>query len=947
MGGRLKPASSMPDDAGAAPVPPVGELAAIPALASSLLARPASKRALDESSGLLFAKGTASTSRWRSYDHKDVFEPAQRAVAPPSDADLAGAWLKYDGAVAPAATVSEEELPTSWYKYETKPLASLLETTGRPRSKAPIYLAETAPPALDQPAQPETPPAAKALDAAEPQAHPQPSEPVAVAETPAVPAEPPAPEMVRALEPVPASEAEPASAPAAEAIEAAPEAPPPAPPSAPEAFPASSAEPPDEAEIRTAELPAPSLDPVDAPQALEPSDDLPTQAPPPPMMEAEPAPVTPMEEPPVLVAHAELAPVTPVPSEALARSEAPGEPIPAESPSTEAVGALSPEADLPPPTIDAPAVEALAPPAPSEELPRSEEPIQPVEPIPAEPPSVMIPKFVGELRNLNHTSFIKLVARVSLKFASEFQGRDTSLEAEDVLNPEADLPAATIDPPAVEALETAPPPSWRSEPEIPSSAQVLTAGWTDAPDTQSAEPATPPVAPSAEVVAAQAEPAPTHGDASIEPEVLAPAIAEHPPQEPALELGVETEAAAPAPEATAEAAPSLDPSDERELSQMAVSAIKSRGPANKAMLAQLAELLERALSAKRSARDAEPPLASEPEASASPSRETERSADAVASEPWLPSQPETASLELPTPPEATEPAAPEILLPAVPAAEAAIPREDTVEAELAPALPLEAEPESDAALPPESASSRAHDAPPSVPAEVLSEKPDLIDKAVPEAPSAEDPIPIAAGAVESATERVKEPEPEHAASIEAAPVLENLGAAPAAEGFAEEPVDVAAASIEDEKSPQEALADDLAGMIHEVLSTRKFATTALKPTRYSSVAPSAQASEEPEPAELEDAGEVAAEELPHPATIRPRLSRMERAVAFACAGMMIVVGYFAISLWRNDSVSAQAPVVLAAPASKVSGASARGVSRDFGAAASAQRSNSSSLELGQ
>jgi hypothetical protein len=289
----------------------------------------------------------------------------------------------------------------------------------------------------------------------------------------------------------------------------------------------------------------------------------------------------------------------------------------------------------------------------------------------------------------------------------------------------------------------------------------------------------------------------------------------------------------------------------------------------------------------------------------------------------------------------------------------------------------------------------------------LSEKPDPIEQAVPGAPSAEDPIPIAAGAVESAIERVKEPEPEHAASIEAAPALENLGAAPAAEGFAEEPVDVAAASIEaapvlenlgaapaadgfveepvdvavasieaapvlenlgaapvaegfaeepvdvavasieDEKSPQEALADDLAGMIHEVLSTRKFATTALKPTRYSSVAPSAQAAEEAEPAELEDAGEVAAEELPHPATIRPRLSRMERAVAFACAGMMIVVGYFAISLWRNDGVSAQAPVVLAAPSSKASGATARGVSRDLGATANAQRSNSSGLELGQ
>jgi len=38
----------------------------------------------------------------------------------------------------------------------------------------------------------------------------------------------------------------------------------------------------------------------------------------------------------------------------------------------------------------------------------------------------MIPKFASELRNLNHTRFNELVARLSLKFACEFQGRDTS-----------------------------------------------------------------------------------------------------------------------------------------------------------------------------------------------------------------------------------------------------------------------------------------------------------------------------------------------------------------------------------------------------------------------------------------------------------------------------------------------------------------------------------------
>src|SRR5262245_23776140 len=43
----------------------------------------------------------------------------------------------------------------------------------------------------------------------------------------------------------------------------------------------------------------------------------------------------------------------------------------------------------------------------------------------ASKPSVMIPKFVSELRNLNHTRFSDLVSRSTLKFVDEFQGRDT------------------------------------------------------------------------------------------------------------------------------------------------------------------------------------------------------------------------------------------------------------------------------------------------------------------------------------------------------------------------------------------------------------------------------------------------------------------------------------------------------------------------------------------
>jgi hypothetical protein len=42
---------------------------------------------------------------------------------------------------------------------------------------------------------------------------------------------------------------------------------------------------------------------------------------------------------------------------------------------------------------------------------------------------IQIPKFAGELRNLKRTRFNKLAARLSLKFASEFQERDTRMRA--------------------------------------------------------------------------------------------------------------------------------------------------------------------------------------------------------------------------------------------------------------------------------------------------------------------------------------------------------------------------------------------------------------------------------------------------------------------------------------------------------------------------------------
>jgi hypothetical protein len=138
------------------------------------------------------------------------------------------------------------------------------------------------------------------------------------------------------------------------------------------------------------------------------------------------------------------------------------------------------------------------------------------------------------------------------------------------------------------------------------------------------------------------------------------------------------------------------------------------------------------------------------------------------------------------------------------------------------------------------------------------------------------------------------------------------------------------ALIDKDKAARDALASNLADVIHNVLSTTQFATRAMKADRYASVQ-AIQATPEPEPEELGDADEIAADALPHPVAIRSRLGRMERALALLSLGMMILVGYFALSLWRDDGVvAAQAPVT--APA--VSSSPDRGsVARGLGAAA--------------
>jgi hypothetical protein len=170
--------------------------------------------------------------------------------------------------------------------------------------------------------------------------------------------------------------------------------------------------------------------------------------------------------------------------------------------------------------------------------------------------------------------------------------------------------------------------------------------------------------------------------------------------------------------------------------------------------------------------------------------------------------------------------------------------------------------------------------------------------------------------------------------IEAAPIEATLDTEAPQDNAVSQPDSRKVAAPEDridrEKSARDALASDLADMIHSVLSTTQFATKAMKPDRYSSV----RSIDEPEPTDTGEGGEIAADALPHPVAIRARLGRMERALAFASVGMIIVVGYFVFSLWRDEGViPAQGPGIAAAPSSRDWGERARDVSRGLGAAA--------------
>ncbi|HKF70452.1 MAG TPA: hypothetical protein VKB68_01780 [Stellaceae bacterium] len=1092
MPGHLRRRTLVPDSASAVQAAPAAEFDAIPSLSADLLARhhvvaPAA------GGGLLCAKGSAAVSRWRSYDHKEVFEPAQAAFAPPSDADEMGSWLKYEGpAAAPAdraKAVVDEEHPTAWFKYETKPAASLLGSLEKHQSKPQIELAESAPSAA--PTIPE--PIALVVAAPEPlEAEPKPAtpEPTVVVAAPSIPAEatPLAAAAIANAEPRSAD----SSSVATEEIAVAASEPPPAP------------------EIVETNLAAP--DPADEP--IEP--------PPEPSGATEALPVALSEvstEPPLAIENS--AEQGPGPAFAAVAEAAPiemGEPPLCETTTEpEAIESAQPALDVRDDTV-------VAAPA-NTDIP----PIEPHEPTAQTTEPAISAPDPGK-------------TAILARFAEMLE---QALTTEDPATPAPTLSAAPADPPSP---PTPPAETLASDTAVAASTDVGVelgiAGTNDGPivDGTAAEaPAaalspTPPVGVSAEITAATAglgEPDASRpgDDSTFEAEALPPIETDAPP--------IQVDQVSTEPQATP--TPQFEPKDgppdlgapvdrdasESEVAGVARASVKVSDPARKAMLVRLAEMLERALSKRPAGTTPEPPAAvalpetsilAEPIVSAHevdvvvPVAGTPDPEDRVAPPPSEANLIE-AAIELDGEAESVEAfqllSATELDPSDAPVARAGEPSQDTaasppdsyeireparegpdpdpatvgelrgdaaetvlVETTTEPAAdlppttteahdrqigitakvdtasalerPAEEEPPAyttaraavaevppHLALAPVSASAPASDAAPATmeplakdvataetvaplpltgagpPTETLatiiveatltgdppnhsealelggpspdasSPATEMLQTVVAEAAQAEnapahperlDALEAPALDTSSSVTEVADPNIVEALGPEPATPSETLETialvVPAASSpavHAPEPIivpEAVVASLRDEpvapieisvvedvslpppaaadaptpaqqeKATREALTDDLAEMIHGVLSTTQFATKALKPVRHS-----ATAAEPVEEVALTDLAEELSAALPHPVAVRARLGTLERLVAFASVGMLIVAGYFAISLWRSGGgVSATQPAVAAraAPRAEGWGERARDIARDLG-----------------
>jgi hypothetical protein len=981
-----------------------------------LLARRASKAdAADALGDLLYQKGKATAKSWRGYDHKDTFEPPQAAIAPPSDADESGSWNKYDGPVPVSANqakaVITEELPTSWYKYDTKPLASLVDSTSKPAAKAAIRLAEPAPSpeaaqpdpavtapgapvvAAEQPAEIETPEELPPLSAPHIQAEPQPDVPTALVEVPGLQAkQPPVPEVASAL-----SSERPAENPVAviDALVAdMPDPTSPTKPQIPVSALASSVDMPEASETQAAETvalpaepesvgaeveePREMLSPVTALEEPAPEADAAAEAVATASTEGDAAPATLTTEQPVI--DTVERPVPPLPVETLPLAE------PLIEPGIHTgIAARSAEPDAPAP---APEGRAEAPVS----GPTSEEPAHPaasVEPDqPPAPPPVTIAKSPSPGRRAMLARLAEMLERALSAKRSE------AMAATSTSGPEPQASDEGPDATPAQAVEASGQPAPAAEIEAPAETVGPGAAEIAADMVVPMEPAVEPASSIAEpplatpeglpnevrtgIDAAAPEPpalevaAPELTQASASPELDAASREAQTPLEPterAEPLSVTTDGVIGTP---------LEPAPETETTAVA-------GSASDPPLADVAPEREIAVAEMETSQDA--PAAGSVAFGSSIVPSSAPHADAAAESVVAPVL--EASSEVPMPAatiasgigsiEISAEATPLVVSPPEPAAKN---EADTIAPVPAPSSETDV-------LAPEPRSEK-HD-PPRVPAH---EGPDIVNESVTDASGGETdaPVPAAVEAMAQSAEpsvaapleaaapiedpphlEDREPAPIHAhetvgtidepapdasrAEIDApAPVAVEAMAQPA-EPSIEPPLTAAAPSevtpiattaaepattpsaataplpdVDPEKAAREALTSDLTDIIHNMLSTTQFATKALKPTRYS---PALPAEDEAEPEVLADEVDPAADALPHPAAIRPRLGRMERALALASIGLMIVVGYFAFSLWRDEGgVPAPAPATaVTTPLAADRGERARDVTHELGAAA--------------
>jgi hypothetical protein len=517
--------------------------------------------ASEASSDLLYSKGTAATTRWRSYDHKDNFEPAQAATAPPSDADTFGSWLKYDGSLPVSADqaklLNDDERPTSWFKYETKPVASLLEPIEAVRTKTRIPLPETAAhiPATQAPV----------ADAPEPKCLPDPDlpEPTEIA-----------PETLASAEPAAADAAIAELEPQTESHDAEPSTLPEEPATARDAHPGTRSVPRVDIwseEPAIAEEAPISAETADALTAVEPA------------READPQPEATAIEPAVIVEQLANADEVPTPLEdAIADT---------------AVARLEPDPQAEPAApefrnvIEEPAIAAVAPTS--------------IDAAVADLPPV--PDFPLEAVAIERTVVVEETA-ISGDAAASIEAPLATVESP------AEDPAAAVDDTA--AAETEPGPAVlkiastdraaAAPEEAPS--EPLTQEPADAPEPRDVEPTLLPTdallsftpeseQPAAAVTQFKALPVATDwapiGEVSIPAEVPEPT-----PSAPVLAAEVDAPSSIPTmPAPVSEAAPI---EESRPPIAVVEPAITPAAPGKKAMLARLAAMLEQALSAKRS-----------------------------------------------------------------------------------------------------------------------------------------------------------------------------------------------------------------------------------------------------------------------------------------------------------------------------------------------------------